>query len=853
MRLTKSAKLPRLAARYKYLATLTGVAVLLIAIISTWYVSSIQKSSAMSLQHLGDVKQLSTQIRYQVVDTDLKLKQLLLSSSIDDGSAPVAALERAIVYSNELQRLSASGKGDFEQELPGLITQLQSYQRLLIDLLERRKDLNWLYPALPFINGSMLEANQRFETAVLSAISELKDESETPYSMKAFQYFYESNDLWRRIILNFRAMLIRFSGLQNVPLGASAEEQNILLLFAELETRIKSIEALNAAGDLSFQSEIALEEMRAGSLSWKQDFEKMRQMRLSVYWRADIEYLNTRIKPVQEAILARLGTLEGLADTLSRQEIRVVDKVLNRLIVQFWVLAIFIILGVIIGYSTMQKLILRPVARVAEALWAESHGKTPAQLSTARTVEMKQLKEAFSAMRKQVTERQQALEYQALHDSLTSLPNRVLLNDRLEQQINQANREESTLALLIMDLNGFKEINDTLGHQVGDRVLVSVAERIQEQIRQIDTIARMGGDEFAVLLADVNKDETIVLVERIVKSLESHLEIAGHKLHVSASIGITLFPDHGHNAKILVQRGDVAMYMSKRSHTPYTFYDREQDTHNIGMLTLPAELEVALKKDQLQLYYQPKVETGSGQLMGVEALLRWQHPRHGWVNPEDIVELAESSALISELTAWVIDQALDDCVSWSQRGLQLNIAVNLSPQNLHDPGFVDQVTASLSRHAIDGEALTLEITENAFISDPAQAVTTIHQLRAMGIKIAIDDYGTGFSSLSYLRQLDVHELKIDKVFVMNMHQNDDDVTIVRSTIHMAQSLGLQVVAEGVETVMSLQLLRELGCNFLQGYLISEPLSATQFLAWLDDWEGYESVGVSVENSGNEAG
>jgi diguanylate cyclase (GGDEF)-like protein len=849
MQFTKPAKLPRLTARYKRLATIAGIAAVLIAVISTWYVAGIKQGSAESLQYLRNIKKLSAQIRNLVVDTELKLSNLLLSSSIDDDISPVDALDQAILHSRELQQLTA-GRADFDQELSSLTTPLQSYRQLLVDLLERRKDLNWLYPALPYINGSMLDANQQFETANLLAINELKEESDNPYSQKGFQYFYETNDLWRRIILNFRAMLIRFSGLQNVPLGASAEEQNILLLYEELDSRMQAIAALGKEGSLSFQGEEALTEMRAGSAAWKEGFEQMRQMRLSIYWRADTEYMNTRIKPVQETILTKLATLEALAETLSHRELSVVEKVLDRLAVQFWIIAIFIILGVIMGYSYMQKLILRPVARVAEALWAESHGKTPAKLSTARTMEMKQLIESFSAMRKQVTERQQALEYQALHDSLTSLPNRVLLNDRLEQQINQASREDSTLALLIMDLNGFKEINDTLGHQIGDQVLVSVAERIQEQVRTVDTVARMGGDEFAVLLADVDKDATVVLVKRIVKSLESHLEIGGHKLHISASIGITLFPDHGHNAKILVQRADVAMYMAKRSHTPYMFYDREQDTHNIGWLTMPAELEVAIKKDQLELYYQPKVETLSGQLTGVEALLRWQHPRHGWVNPEDIVELAESSALIAELTSWVIDKALGDCMRWRESGVRLNMAVNLSPQNLHDPGFVDQVSKALARHAMNGDALTLEITENAFISDPAQAVTTIRHLKSMGIRIAIDDYGTGFSSLSYLRQLAVNELKIDKVFVMNLHQNNDDVTIVRSTIHMAQSLGLQVVAEGVETVMSLQLLRELECDFLQGYLISEPLSDAQFLAWLDDWEGYQSMDADIgKNAG----
>ncbi len=716
---------------------------------------------------------------------------------------------------------------------------LQSYRLLLTELLEKRKDLNWLYPALPFINGSMLDANQRFETAVLLVIDELKEETENPYSSKTFQYFYESNDLWRRIILNFRAMLIRFSGLQNVPLGASAEEQNILLLFEELNDRMSMIDKVNKQGLLSFQGENALNEMRAGSLDWNQGFEQMREMRLSVYWRADIEFLNTKITPVQEAILVKLGKLEETTESLSQEQLRLIENVLDQLSILFWIIAIFTIIVIFMGYSDMQKLILQPIARVAEALWAESHGKTPANLSAASTFELEQLVDSFSAMRKQVSERQQALEYQALHDSLTSLPNRVLLNDRLEHQINLVSREASSLALMIMDLNGFKEINDTLGHQVGDLVLVAIAERLQQQIRSIDTVARMGGDEFAILLPDVDSDQTIVLVERVIKSLEANLEIGGHKLHISASIGITLYPDDGLTAKSLVQRADVAMYKSKRSHSAYEFYDREQDTHNIGWLTLPAELEEAIKNNQLELFYQPKVEAVSGEVRGVEALLRWQHPRHGWVNPEDIVELAESSAMIDELAIWVIEQALSDYIIWQQQGIVLNMAINLSPQNLHNPGFIDQVAASLSKFNVDGEALTIEITENAFFRDPAQAAANIHRLGSMGIRIAVDDYGTGFSSLSYLRQLAVNELKIDKVFVMNIHQNEDDVIIVRSTISMAQSLGLEVVAEGVENTFAQQLLCELGCNLLQGYFISAALPMPEFLEWLNEWEGYQ--------------
>lgn len=832
---------PRLTTRYKRLATIIGVVFLLIALISTGYVATIKSSSSARLQQLSNIKQLSSKIRYQVDDAQLKLNNLLLSSSTDVEVSPIKPVDQAIEDAQALQQQVTIFNNAITQNLPAMAEDLQSYRSFLLDLLDKRKDLSWLYPALPFINGSMLDANQQFESAVLLVIDELKEESENPYSNKTFQYFYESNDLWRRIILNFRAMLIRFSGLQNVPLGASAEEQNILLLFEELNNRLNMIEKINNQGLLSFQGEDALKQMREGSQDWKKGFEQLRNMRLSIYWRADIEYLNTKITPIQEAILVKLGKLEEQTDSLSQEQLSVFESVLDQLIILFWLIAIFTLIIIFMGYSDMQKLILRPIARVAEALWAESHGKTPANLSAASTYELEQLVGSFSAMRKQVAERQQALEYQALHDSLTALPNRVLLNDRLEHQINLMTREDGALALMIMDLNGFKEINDTLGHQVGDLVLVEIAERLQKQIRNIDTVARMGGDEFAVLLPDVDRDQAAILVERVIQSLEANLDIGGHKLHISASIGITMYPENGLTAKSLVQRADVAMYKAKRSHTPYEFYDRDQDTHNIGWLTLPAELEEAIKNNQLELFYQPKVEAASGELKGVEALLRWQHPRHGWINPEDIIELAESSAMIDDLAIWVIEQALSDYILWQQQGISLNMAINLSPQNLHNQGFIDQVAASLSSFGVEGEALTIEITENAFFRDPAQAAVNIHRLGSLGIRIAIDDYGTGFSSLSYLRQLAVNELKIDKVFIMNLHQSDDDVTIVRSTISMAQNLGLEVVAEGVENAFALQLLRELGCDLLQGYFISPPVSMPNFLTWLDEWEGYTHI------------
>ena len=830
-----------LSNRYKRVTTAVGIAVIVLSVIASVYIDSVKDDSSKSLQQLNELNQISEKTLQQLVLTQLELDTLLLSGTRGSEQPITTALKQAFRFSQELNELAMQQPPSFQEQSITLNTQLKNYQKLVQELLENSKELDWMYPALPFINGSMLSDNQDFETAVTQAITELHEEEKQIYRKDSFRLFYAANDLWRRIILNFRAMMIRFSGLQNVPMEASAEEVNVNLLLSELRQRLAELEALRAEGELSFQGDDSLTIMQQALESWAIGFEKLRDMRLSVYWRADVEFLNTRIEPLQREILNTIAAIKKEILHFSEQKTSEVEQAINALILQLWVIAILIILVLIIGYRYMQQLILQPIRRVAEALWAESQGKTPTNLAASSASEINQLVEAFSAMRKQVNDRQQALEHQAFHDSLTSLPNRVLLSERLEYHISLAQRNQAPLALLMMDLNGFKEINDTLGHQVGDLVLIHVSQRLHKEVRSTDTVARMGGDEFAVLLPDTGIDEAKMQAAKLSRSLETSFEIAGHRLHVSASIGITLHPNDGHTAKIMIQRADVAMYVAKRSHQQYVFYDRKQDSHNIGWLTLPADLELALRENQLELHYQPKVNLQTRDVEGFEALLRWQHPRHGWVNPEDIVELAESSGMIQALTVWVVENAVERCAAWRKAGLQLNMAVNLSPHNLHDAHLYEVVCGLLEHYDLPGEVLTLEITENAFISDPAQVVTLIHRFRAMGVRIAIDDYGTGFSSLAYLRQLSANELKIDKVFVMNLHNSQEDLIIVRSTIHMAQNLGLNVVAEGIENETVLGIMTELGADSAQGYHISKPIPVSDVEEWIANWQGKHGI------------
>lgn len=446
----------------------------------------------------------------------------------------------------------------------------------------------------------------------------------------------------------------------------------------------------------------------------------------------------------------------------------------------------------------------------------------------------------FVGIIRDITERKEqmaALEYQALHDALTSLPNRTLLSDRLYQAILRAQREGTQLALVLTDLDRFKEINDTLGHQNGDLILQQVAQRLRNALRESDTIARLGGDEFAILLPTADLVLSTQIVRKLAATLEEPFMIEGQALHVAASFGIALYPDHGVDEDALMRHADVAMYIAKRANLGYAIYDPAKDQHSLRNLELMGDLRAAIDSGDLILFYQPKVNLATGKVMGVEALVRWRHPRHGLMFPDSFIPLAEQIGLINPLTYWVVREALRQCRIWHEKGIMLSIAVNLSARNLLDIQFPFHIDAVFSGACKQANSLTLEITETAVMADPARALAALVSLREMGVKLSIDDFGTGYSSLSYLKQLPVDELKIDKSFVMGMAVDDNDSVIVRSTIDLAHNIGLTIVAEGVEDKATYDLLARLGCDVAQGYYISRPVPAEEFERWLleSDW------------------
>jgi diguanylate cyclase (GGDEF)-like protein len=434
-----------------------------------------------------------------------------------------------------------------------------------------------------------------------------------------------------------------------------------------------------------------------------------------------------------------------------------------------------------------------------------------------------------------VTERlslQREMEHRALHDSLTGLPNRALLADRFEHALQGARRGGASTGLLLLDLDRFKEVNDTFGHHYGDELLRQIGPRLTSVLRGADTIARLGGDEFAVLLPEARGvDEAMTVARALLAALAIPFQVEGVEMQVEASIGLVISGQHGEDASTLMQRADIAMYVAKTQHLGVFVYDPDVDGNSASKLALVWDLRRALERGELVMYYQAKVSVTTGGVVGAEALVRWQHPEMGLIFPDDFIPLAERTGLINPLTQYVINAALTQARTWLDAGRPVPISVNLSARNLHDERFADQVSALLVKHRVPPHLLELEVTESAIIIDPERALAMLQKLSALGMRISLDDFGAGYTSLSQLTSMPISEIKIDRSFVMKMAEDPNSALIVSSVVELGHNLGMTLVAEGVEDEGALDRLAALGCDIAQGYHLSRPVPAADFDLW----------------------
>lgn len=509
------------------------------------------------------------------------------------------------------------------------------------------------------------------------------------------------------------------------------------------------------------------------------------------------------------------------------------------------------LLVAVIGLMFVNYSVLAPIERLKEKLQLVQ--KDRSHLGEIVVVEgntdIQELAVDFNEMTTELSVLYQKLEFMAFKDPLTSLPNRARFQEHLNKFTHAASSEGFKFSIFIMDLNRFKEVNDTLGHHVGDRLLRDVGTRLRSVLRESDIffqlkkdqlrgfdwefVARLGGDEFAALLPTIDSmDKAAIVARKIITVMDKPFMLEGRSFSIGISIGIALSPIHGVDGNTLMRRADVAMYVAKNRLLGFSCYESEQDQDSLLLLTMENELRDAIKNNHFVLYYQPKIHLATNRVYGVEALLRWNHPQRGMIPPAQFIPLAEQSTLINPLTYWVLDAALKQINLWKDNNVNINMAINISALNFMESDFETVVVEKLREHNIEGSALTLELTESEIMSDPDRVLAILTRLSQKGIRISIDDFGTGYSSLSYLKKLPVSEIKIDKTFISDIRNDVNDEAIVRSTIDLARNMGLISVAEGVEDLATMEYLKKIGCDIVQGYYVCYPISAAEFIEWL---------------------
>ncbi len=440
------------------------------------------------------------------------------------------------------------------------------------------------------------------------------------------------------------------------------------------------------------------------------------------------------------------------------------------------------------------------------------------------------------------------IEHKSRHDPLTLLPNRQSIGGIIQDAMNSNDDNKENLLLCLVDIHGLKEINDSLGHECGDIILRQISERLDDSLRSSDRVGRFGGDKFAVILTHSKTSIVDEICHRLLGSLDSPFHVDDRSLFIGATLGIASYPDHADNPQSLIQKAEIALHKAKDSGKDFVIFETQHDKGNLEKLHLANDLRNAIRDGDLELHYQPQLDLRTGKIAGVEALSRWIHPKHGFISPDTFIDIAERTGIIKQLTEWVLATAIKQCAEWQKSYGSLTMSINLSARNLHDETLGKQISRLIRHWQVIPEKICLEITETAMMADPEHAMRLLNELDQLGVKISIDDFGTGYSSLGYLKKLPVDEIKIDKSFVMNMKDDENDASIIRATVGLAHDLGLSVVAEGVENQESQDLLHTLNCEYAQGYHICKPAPAEEISKLLNNFQAINQGKTEDKNS-----
>lgn len=821
-----------LRTRFLYASVILAVIVLSSAWFTGRYVADTSYASSRDLAELAAVQDQSQLIRDALWNAQNAIQRFVLGADLVDrqvANGNLEAASAAILQLNDNAWMAVNNLATVSRQIESDLEELRS---VTSELIKIRQDVDLLFPSLSLLDDVLYPANRDFQTAVDLALGDIENDYR-PELEEMRRFLEDIRHSWSEMVSAFRIYIVRQTGIY----GASARDvqlagHDIMILHEYLTRRLGELQLLVKGTDTGIQVQESLRQMESASRDWLEGFSEYRDAQESDTWRSDIPLLEAVVRPLFNRIGSRLGQIDLRLEATTRHSVSEWALLSDSLIQNIWVLSLLAFFLIVFSYWYIEKSVLAPLSRLGTAMTAVASGEDHETLPEVTSVEARDLINAFEQMRDKVQERHVELERRTLHDPLTGLPNRVLMIDRLKQQILTGRRDGPSFCLMIMDLDRFKEINDSLGHQTGDRVLCEVGKRLRLLLRETDTVARLGGDEFSVLMPDSTLRQAQELAQVTANALEQPFEFDDKHLLLGVSIGIAVFPDHGKDSETLIKRADVAMYIAKQNGLPHSVYRVQEDMNSVGRLALISELRQAIDQDELELHYQPKLEMESGRIVGVEALLRW--PQWRDIATGYLIETAEQTGLIRPLTQWVLRSAISQYVRWRGAGVSLSVAVNVSSWILQQGELPEQIKDLLAEYQVPASALELEIKENAVMRNPERALAVVEELRQLGLAITLDDYGTGFSSLTYLKQMAVDQIKIDSSFVADMFENDDSALIVRSTIDLAHNLDVKVVAEGVSSQEVWDLLMILNCDYAQGYLLAEPMSASDLEAWLAD-------------------
>ncbi|MEW8205403.1 MAG: EAL domain-containing protein [Candidatus Thiodiazotropha taylori] len=824
--------------RYTYLAVLVGAALIAFAFVGWGLVKSSTQAQISNITSRTLASAVLADAQTQLSLIENHLQRILIDpvkEEPEDISNGLIQLEQVLTDLTEsLQRLPA-GNSDVALALQA---DQQHLTRQINQLIKVRRDVQAWFPAMQLMLDEMYPYNQR----VLGNLQLLQHEiqSDDEEQMDLITQLSSMQRLWLGMTGEFRLVIANRFGIFLAKSNPAPEEryETIINYSARFIERLNILQKYFYQQNSDFVVVEPLRGIEVDYLAWMADFNQVREVMQKPTWRQDLNFMQKQVTPVFNEMRQKLSVVDLSLDTQSAEDITQLTQTAKRLSVSILVMAVMGLMMLVLAYLFIKRNLLQPIADTAHALKMEASGSLDvAKHPSSNLRETRDLVDAFSEMRRQVHNRQNHLDHMAHHDALTQLPNRILFRDRLTHALEIALRGELMVGLMFLDLDRFKQVNDSLGHLVGDELLKVVAERLTSLMRSSDTVARLSGDEFAILIEGINSREDLEpLAVKILNAIKQPINIADNELRVSASIGIAVAPHDDISVEHLLRDADTAMYEAKRQgRSAYRFFSGEMTKRASDSLMLENEIRQAVESEQFIYHFQPIVETRTGRLFCFEALLRWDHPERGLLDPEVFLDVLDETGLINTLFEPMLAHAIAFQQQQSkERKETVAVSINLSARLLNDPAFCRGLLESLVSGEVPLGSLILEITEDTLTQELAEADVFLQQAKALGARIALDDFGTGQASLSHLRQFPFDILKIDRDFVKNVNVDNYDASLVIAMIQLAHAFQIDVVAEGVESQSQLAFLQQQGCDYIQGYLIGIPQHAEEPLMSINE-------------------